>query len=457
MPSPRNIRKKVKLTFHKEIVTEGQKVNVNHLIRSLPFDTKSRLCTIRKQALFDTLSNDACLRVRKTYSLSKLLEVAKEVFGYDNKLKEVNKRIGLFQNRYKRYYNNIELRLRGPGIPVSRCVNEDCPYTIESLTDISSTNLFTWKDNKIYGCDFVSLYRLFSANMERRGILYECKENEYRSYIDEYVNLSRSSNIRRFSRSRLGSIINPFTRAPLPGEAFHRILDIGKRRGLLSKEPQNQRVRQRSINRMRSQEQEDPIIGRENIRSTMSVIELSNRVSEHLRSLEFYTPDTILSDIVRPIISYSRSASSAVPLLNHAHSVRILEYITQSCVPILEQLAERFTSSLIRGNIPRRSSYYELYRSFRHGNCIRSLHNQHNSIQDIIQSPDTSPRLVITRIRRLIRLFISTWTEAFSIFDLLLGSDNINIDDKKSIAIFIIISLAQAGFLREGFEWAIGI
>ena len=452
MSSPRNIRKRVKLTFRKEIIAEGQKVNVNHLIRSLPFRTKSRLCTIRKQALFDTLS-DIQVNVRKTYSLGKLLEIAKETFGYDTKLKEVNKKLSIIQNIYKKYYNNIELRLQGPGVPVSRCVNEDCPYTMESLTDIS--NIFTWKDDKIYGCDFQSLYGLFSKHIDRSGVLYESKEDEYRSFIEEYVKLSRSLSIRRFSRSRLGPIINPFTRSPFPGEAFHRILDIGKRRGLLSKEPQNHRIRQRSINRMRSREHEYPRLD-EPERNEMNVIEVSNTVSEHLRTLEFYTPDTILTDIIRPVISYSQS-SSPVPLLDHAHSIRILEYITQSCIPVLENLVNHFTNSLIRGNISRRTPHYEFYRSFARGHCIRELHNQIRSIQDIIQLSNTSPRRVILRMRRFVRLFIHTWRGAFNILGSLLSSDDMNIEDKKSIAIFIIISLAQAGILREGFEWAIGI
>lgn len=458
MSSPRNIRKKTKLSFHKEIITEEQKVNVNHLIRSLPFDTKTRLCTIRKQALFNTLSSTQA-HVRKTYSLNKLLEIAKETFGYNDKLELINKRLSTFQNIYKRYYNNLELRLQGPGIPVSRCVNEDCPYTMETLTDIPKTNIFTWKDDKIYGCDFQSLYTLFSKHMDRQGILYECKENEYRTFIEEYVKLSHSLNTRRLSRSRLGPIINPFTRAPFPGEAFGRILDIGKRKGLLSKEPRNQRIRRRPTTRRPTRDQEVLNVEEETgqpVTSRTNVIELSNEVSEHLRSLEFYTPDTILTDIIRPIFMYSQTTSPAPPL-NHSHSMRVLEYITQSCIPVLEHLADHFSSSLIRVNINRRNPHYEFYRSFRQGYCIRALHSHNRSIQDMIHSSDTLHRHVTTRIRRYARLFLRAWTEVFGLLNSLLTSVNINVDDKKSIAIFIIISLAQTGFLNEGFEWAIGI
>lgn len=463
MTTLRNIRKKVKLTFKKEIIGEGTNITVNHLIRSLPFSTKTRLCTIRKQALYDTLSS-AQVHVRKTYSLSKLLEIAKETFRYEEKLNEINKKLSIIQNIYKKYYNNIELRLQGPGIPVNRCVNEDCPYTMETLTDISKSNIFTWKDDKIYGCDFQPLYQLISKHMDRSGTLYECKEDEYRSYIDEYTSLSRLTNKRRFNRSRLGPITNPFTRSPFPGEAFNRVLDIGKRKGLFSKEPHNQRIRQRRVQRRRSHLRHDEINITEDATevpshtpTTSNVIDLSTEVSEYIRSLDFYTPDTVLTDIIRPIFNYSHSMSATPLPVDHTHSMRMLSYITQSCIPILEYLADHLTSSVIRNNINRRHIHYDFYRNFRQRSHIRVLHSHHNSIQELIQTLDGSPRQVSARVRRYSRMFLNIWSQTLLFLNSLFTSDSINVDDKKSIAIFIIISLAQTGFLREGFEWAIGL
>jgi len=456
MSSPRNIRQKIKLKFRKEIVGDGKKVTVNHLIRSLPFDTKSRLCTIRKQPLFETLSGTQ-YKVRKTYSLSKLLDIAKEALHYDKKLAEVNKRLSTFQRLYKKYYSNLELRLQGPGIPVSRCVNEDCPYTMETLTDIPKTNIFTWKDDKIYGCDFQPLYQLISKHIDRTGTLYECKENEYKSIINDYITLSQSSNTRRLNRSRLGPIKNPFTRSPFPGEAFYRVLDIGKRRGLFSKEPQNQRIRQRSTReRQRNQERD---LSEEEEQPTVippSATEISSEVSEYIRNLDFYTPETILTDIIRPIVSYSRGTGVPIPL-DHAHSSRIFTYITRSCIPILEHLADHFTSSLIRNNIRRSNVHYDFYRSFRQGFHIRSLHSQSSAIREMISDTDSPPRTLSVRVRRFCRIFLSVWVSVFQTLNSLFIAESINVDDKKSIAIFIIISLAQTGFLREGFEWAIGL
>lgn len=461
MPVTSNIRQNTKINFNfrKEIIGEGRKVTVNHLVRSLPFETKSRLCTIRKQPLFETLSNTD-FKVRKTYSLSKLLDIAKEALQYDKKLAEVNKRLTTFQRVYKKYYSNIELRLQGPGIPVSRCVNEDCPYTMETLTEIPKGDIFTWKDDKIYGCEFKSLYHLIAKYMEQSGTLYECKEDEYRSIINNYISLSKSTNIRRLNRSRLGPIKNPFTRSPFPGEALYRILDIGKRRGFFSKEPQNQRIRQRSSRLRREHQEGDSVFMTESQSTSIppSVTEISVEVSEYIRNLDFYTPETILNDIIRPVVSYLHE--SGIPLsLNHTHSLHIFTYITQSCIPILEHLSTQFTSPLIRNNINRRSIHYHFYRSFRQegGYHIRTLHTQGSMIRGMISESNGSPRALCMRVKRFCRIFLSVWGSVFRTLHSLLFSENINIDDKKSIAIFIIISLAQTGVLREGFEWAIGI
>lgn len=452
MPSPRNIRRKIKFSFQKEIIGEGTKVNVTHLIRSLPFSTKNRLCTIRKKALYDTLIR-CKVHVRKSYNLTKLLEIAKKIFNYEEKLEDVNKKLTIFQNIFKKYYHNLELRLQGPGIPIHRCMNKDCPYTMELLTDIPKNNIFTWKDDRIYGCDFESLYQLISKRMEQSGKLYECKENEYRGFIDEYESLSRLTNKRRFRESHLGSITNPFTRSPFPGEAFTRILEIGKRRGLFSKEPQNRRIRRRAVFGLQSEGQDNEAQEHSLRSARPNVTELSTEVSEYLRTLEFYTPDTILTDIIQPVVTYSQSSSIPEPL-DHAHSMRILTYITQSCIPILENLADHFTNSTIRNNINRRGIYYSFYRSFRQGNHIRMLYSHHTSIQELIQTDNSSPHQVSIRIRRYCRRFLDIWHQVFLTLKSLLTSENINIDDKKSIAIFIIISLAQSGFLQEGFEWA---
>lgn len=445
------------MTFRKEIIGEGTNVHVNHLLRSLPFTTKTRLCTIRKQAIYQTLLS-MNQHVRKSYGLAKLLDIAKEAFDYDKKLSFVVRNITKFQRVCKKYLQNLELRLQGPGIPVSKCVNEDCPYTMESLTDIPKADIFTWKDDKIYGCDFHPLYQLVSNHMERNGTLYEDKESDYMAYIQEYSRLSRATNRRRFNRSRLGSIHNPFTRSPFPGEAFRRLLSIGKRRGLMSTEPRNHRIharnrRNRNINDHDSesdQEVSEPRIHEPN------VTEISNEVSEHLRTLEFYTPDTILTDIIRPITEYIRSARRSPQPLEHAHSVRMHSYITNSCIPILEHLADHYTSSVIRGVVTRRNYLRDFYRQFRRGYFTRMLNEQNRLLENMIHD-NYHHRIVNSRVRRLCKFFLTIWRQTIRILRETFNSPDVNTEDKKSVAIFVIISLAQTGHLREGFEWAVGL
>jgi hypothetical protein len=454
MVTPRNIRQKVKntTTLRKEII-DGD-VTVNHLVRSLPFSTKTRLCTIRRGALFQTLSGMKT-RVRKSYSLTKLLEIAKEQLGYYKVLTRVNSALSKLQKKFREYYQNLELRLQGPGIPCSRCVNDECPYTMETLTDIPKSNLFTWKDDKIYGCDFKPLYELFSSKLEGGNTLYECKESEYSSVIEEYAKLSRRKVHRRsFSRCKLWHVSNPFTRQPFPSEAFYRLLQIGKRHGLMSKEVQNRRIRQRQNRSMTNlnqaiHEQEDSNTGRQN------VIEISTSVSEYLRNLDFYTPETILTDIIRPIYDYTHNVGSPVPI-DVTHSLRIRDYITQSCIPVLEHLVDHYSSQVIRSVITNRHPMFGFYRSFRRGHYVRMLNEQNGHIHDIIQNYNDITT-VRSRIRRFSRTFLSIWYQTLQILQEVFGSENVNVEDKKSIAIFIIISLAQTGHLREGFEWAIGI
>lgn len=414
-----NIRMSNSKNYKKEIIKEN--VGVNHLLRSLPFPSKDRLCTIRKGALFDTLKKHMA-PVRKSHSLIKLLDLAKDVFHYDKSLEILNKRISIFQNIFKKYLLNIDLRLQGPGIPVNRCINEECPYTMDALNELPLENVITWRDDKIYGCHVQPIYDLFSKALESNGVLNESREKWYEEFIREYIETPS----RR--RHTLRKITNPFTRQPLPGELFLRLLKIGQRRGLMS----NQQIVHEEY---------------------VDVMEASNEVSEYIRHLDFYTPTTILGDIIQPVYEHINTPRSSSRAINIAHSIRIHEHITRACIPFLEHLANHFTNPIIRNYI-RRSEYSEFYRSFRHGYCNITLREHSDRIDRIIRSPE----LVLTigsQVRRLSVALISIWNDVMQILNYLFQLDRIDIDNKRNIAISIIISLVNSGHLRDGFEWAI--
>jgi hypothetical protein len=460
MSDVRNIRQmKRTYKFKKDVIREGTPVTVQHLLRSLPFTTKSRLCTIRKNALYETLMNQSA-HVRKSYSLPKLLDIAKETFSYDKEFTILNNRMKSFHYIVRKYLRNVELRLLGPGIPVSRCVNEDCPYTIETLTDIPRNNIFTWKNDKVYGCQFMALWNLLGSKLERRGKLFESNLELYDEMINMYettLSRGRLTNRTRHNRNPLFDIQNPFTRQPIPAEAFRRMLLIGKRQGLITKEPENQRIQSRRIpHRLRSINDNT---SRENIRTMANeeCITVSTQVSELMRSLDFYTPDTILLDIIRPVYTYCNRTDDRPLSLDHASGIHVFDYVRQSCIPILEHLRERFHNPIIRRNPIFRSTSHRMFISdFRRGSQIRLIHQRASDVITLDPDYDRPPR-IIPRIRSFLRLFLSLWTRTFNVFLDILTSDTTDIEDKKNVVIYIIISLAQTGHLREGFEWAIGI
>jgi hypothetical protein len=438
-----------KIPFKKEVIGEGTTVTLHHLLRSLPFTTKSRLCTIRKQPLYETLL-EGNATVRKSYGLKRLLEIAKEEFQYEKALGLVNRRLSTLQRKFKVYLKDTESRLIGPGIPITRCVNEDCPYTMEALVDISRENIFTWKDDKIYGCDFQALYGLIAGKLERSGTLYEQNMDQYDYTIEEYGEQRRRN--RRYDARILNEITNPFTRQKFPVEALRRVIQIAKRKGLVSNEPRNQRIRQRrnathenQIEMTRPEDNDDNII-------TVSI-----EISERMRALDFYTPETIILDIIKPVFDYLYPSRDRPRALEHAHSIRMHNYIANQCVPVLEHISDHFTNPLIRRNpIFYRSQYRMFIPRFRRGIPIRNLREHIAYINDIMEGTQ-NPRVLYTQVRRLSSYLLTIWSQAFGVLLELLNSESVNIDDKKNIVIFIIISLAQTGHLREGFEWAIGI
>lgn len=55
-----------------------------------------------------------------------------------------------FQKILKLRVNDRIRKMVGPGVPHSKCVNEECPFTFDDVVDIPYGKLLTWKeDDKI--------------------------------------------------------------------------------------------------------------------------------------------------------------------------------------------------------------------------------------------------------------------------------------------------------------------
>lgn len=443
-----------KKSFKKEIIDDGKLVTVNHLLRSLPFPSKYAFCSLRKNALFNALRLKDC-DIKKTSSIAQLLDIAKDVFLYDQALARVNKGLTILQQKYKGYLQNVELRLQGPGIPVSRCVNEDCPYTMEALTDINKCDIITWKDDKIYGCDFTAIYELFSKKLESNGVLLLEKVDHYNDVIQSYTTLSERNRRSPFNRNPLASLFNPFTRAPFPAEFFVRIIEFGKRKCLLKNAPQNRRILRRAppvVDSVRSSilEEDDNV-------DLDEINEVSAEVSDLIQSLDFYTPANILNNVVEPLVTYMRLPENSPVSINTTYALRTLAYLTTSCLPMIEHLTIQFNSPLMRNRIGDRSLRFFAVR-FRREVYYRMISDRCIAIDQYLRTTHRVPRIVAD-VRNTVRLFLHVWYNVMQVFVDVIGYENVDIplEDKKSIAISMIIALVNAGHLREGFEWAIGI
>jgi hypothetical protein len=102
---------------------------------------------------------------------------------------------------FRVFMKKISRRIQGPGIPVSRCVNSECPFTLENLSDIDVDKIMTWRDGKIYGCDGEMLIKAI-----RDSISYRYHSSIEKMRPDDDVPGTE----------------NPFTRQPLKAELIHR-------------------------------------------------------------------------------------------------------------------------------------------------------------------------------------------------------------------------------------------
>ena len=426
----------------KYVINETTPINVNHLLRCLPFPNNERLCTIRKAALYTTLKNSGC-KVRKTHNIKTLMDTAKEHMKYDIAYKKLIKRIIMLQTIFRKYLANFEKRLRGPGIPTHRCINDTCPYLLSELKDLSENDIITWKDKKIYGCSFVglfgSIHRVLSGGRQQH--LYEDKFEHYQRIIDDYEKLTpqRRNRCRHRSSNPFVNIRNPFTRNSLPPGLFRRALHMAKYKKLLKPSPKKNTVHESQV--------KEEISNEELIRNCLNL-------SEYMQTLEFYTPADSFSRIIQPLITFYESRTTN-PVLLHRENTNIIQNIVNHIIPFYDYIRENLHNQAILRAINHDPLIRTSMRRHLPRQVIRNIHS-FRSLRD--PGIPTNPVTVISmngRLRLFTKELLKTFYKIIRIFNASLSPQNthVEIENKKSIAIIFIIGLVNTNNL-EGFEWA---
>lgn len=424
----------------KYVIGETTKINVSHLLRCLPFPNDQRICTIRKGALYNTLKADGC-RVKKSDNLKKLMDIAKEHMVYDTAYEKTVKCIITIQTIFREYLANIEKRLHGPGIPIHRCVNDTCPYLLSELKDLPENEIITWKDKKIYGCSFVGLFgSMVQALNPGKSVLYDTSLKRYQSMIDEYSKLTRRQLNQRYSRNPFTKIRNPFTRNFLPGDLFHRALLLAKNKNFLKEGPRKRRIHE--------------VVVEENI-SNEELMRICVNLAENMQGLEFYTPNESFTRIIGPMINFVENGDTN-PVVLHAANTEILTYITSHIIPFYDYIREHIHNNELYRSINHDSGLRNTIRRFLPRQIIRNIQS-FRSIQSLV--PDVENPVTVISMNARLKIFIKDMLKTFSgitrLFNGALSTENrnIGIENKKSIAILLIIGLVNTNNLG-GFEWA---
>jgi hypothetical protein len=230
-------------------ITSTTDINFGTLLGFIGFPTDKKLFNIQK-ITFVSYCKDNKISFKKNDTLLQLLDKIKIHLNYDVQFNNLIRKIKILQNNFRKYINNYELRLKGPGIPINKCVNTECPFTFEDLCDISLDDIITWRaieDDKIYGCSFSSLFTLFKKNII--GNYANITKTHYETYMTiinqldpniAYWNKSKTSTkafITILSKYKTHPIFkalkNPYTREPIHPELIYRMLKIAKTKNLI--------------------------------------------------------------------------------------------------------------------------------------------------------------------------------------------------------------------------------
>lgn len=491
----------------KEKIQGETTVTPNHLLRFLVFEErKLALTMIRKDALQYTLASMK-QKVPKAASLGTLLDTLSAVYGYNVLKERIIRKITLVQGYIRTFIKNRLVRLRGPGFPVTRCVNDECPYSLEALGDIPDDKMMTWREpydgvpSKIYGCDV--------------EMMIEALRRDIRS-----VHERRLDNPRTKPGERMVGIINPFTREGLTVDVIRRCNEYtllkkqtplygaapSRRQARRHNEPVprelfrtplgRQRTSRRGIgsrrlhiatdndddddgvfvsNERRTAIGDSPLLHidvlsphiferthTEAIRKLESLLPTAEVVSEAFRDLEFYTQETMFTRPILDMISLLRNTADGVTVDALEEAV---EYLVEHIRPLAQALTIGTGYPAITSVISRissnsnqvassalRSRLRRVLRMF----CTGNMENMVLAVRNSIYSTRgrallyTGHILSIADVMYRIMGGILLLTQP----SLVEYPDLIAEDDRKSFAIIFIGSFFDAEYLSDEFSWA---
>jgi len=507
-PTIRNDTRIHKRKIVKEKIQGETTVTSNHLIRFLIFgERKLALTVIRKDALQYTLLSMK-QKVPKSSSLVRLLDSLSSTYGYETIKTRVIRKLILIQRHIRIFIRNRLARLRGPGFPVTRCVNDDCPYSLEALSDIPDDKIMTWREpfhgvpSKIYGCDV--------------EMMIESLRRDIRN-----VHIRRLENPRTNLGDRMVGILNPFTRegltvdvirrcneytllkkqTPLYGTPTH-VRQTSRRNTSISHDLfQNPLSRRRNsrrgigtrrlrnmvdsdddiddevfmANERRTSFDDNPLLNinvvsphlfershTRAIHKLESLIPIAEAVSEAFRDLEFYTQETMFTRPIIDMISLLRSTADGV-------SVDVLEdavrYLVEHVCPLIQALTVGTNYAAITSVVSRISSNSNramtstLRTRIRHVLRMFSMGNlEHMSmaVRNAVYSSRGRELLYVTHILSIADIVYRTMGGILLLAHPPLRDfiDLISEDDRKSFAIIFIGSFFEAEYLGDEFSWA---
>jgi len=238
-----------------KVIASGT-IDINHIVGQVIFEPPfTRFYNIRKPLLLQFITDNGG-RIRKSSNHNEIFIKIKEISNLQQKLQKTIHCISTIQKKFKIWLLNIEERLKGPGIPVSKCVNEECPFTLESLVDIDNDNIITWRgsDLKIYGCEFMALFTLLKNTIGGKNI-YKDKYEQLVSILTEMNKIETSPSYRSRISTRKFMIFNemknPFTREKFQAELILRLLEIANNKKLIKPRKVNRQPSPPSTNFLR--------------------------------------------------------------------------------------------------------------------------------------------------------------------------------------------------------------
>ena len=463
----------------KEKIQGNTTVTPNHLIRFLIFgERKQALTTIRKDSLYYTITAMK-QKIPKSANLGRLLEKLSILYDYENRKEKILQNIVRIQGYIRIFLKNRLKRIKGPGFPITKCVNEDCPYSLETLGDIPSDKIITWREpfrgipSKIYGCDIDMM-----IDSLRRDI--------------HPSNVRKLQNPRTRHGERIMNLKNPFTREGLTVDVIRRCNEytILKKQTPLypSSDPEIDRSRSRTTTAHRGLRRvnvrdDDDMINERHISTTDSpnllidpwtevspesppriairrlegLLPHAEAVSESLRDLEFYTQDTMFTKPITDTIGFLRRIEDSSAGIELSEFDEISSYIRTHVLPLADTLAVGLNYPIVSSIINRICEINPSLRGALRDTLSLLRRNRTERPRWLSTLTPGSARTrsrefviwvvnivgaLITRVLLLAHASLKTFTE--------LSSE----EDRKSFAIILIGTFCEAGYLSEEFSWA---